>query len=225
MRLLIAEDEFELLRSLKAVFERNKYTVDTVENGLDAYLYAARGHYDGIILDVMMPNLNGIKVVSKLREDGIKTPVLLLTAKSEIEDRVTGLDAGADDYLTKPFAVSELLARVRAMLRRKDDFIPNQLRFGDLVLDPTTYTLCCGEKTQRLSGKEFQIMEFFMQHPQQILQTAQLMEHIWGWESDADVSVVWVNVSNLRKKLNQLDTQVMLRTNPGIGYSLEKKDA
>lgn len=225
MRILVAEDEYELARTVRIMLERNKYAVDLVGNGADAYVYAKNGSYDGIIMDIMMPRLDGIEVLKRLRAEGITTPVLFLTAKSEIEDRVTGLDAGADDYLTKPFAWDELLARVRAMLRRRDDFIPDVLRYEDLVLDSGTFTLKCGEKSQRLSSKEYQVMELFLKNPQRVLQTAQLMEHVWGWDSEADVSVVWVNVSNLRKKLANLGTCVVLKTRQGIGYSLEKKDA
>ena len=223
MRLLLAEDELELAKSLKTVLERNKFSVDVVDNGADVLEYTQACQYDGIILDIMMPVLDGITVLQTLRKQGCTTPVMLLTAKAEIDDRVIGLDAGADDYLTKPFALSELLARVRAMLRRRNDYIPDVLQAGNLKLDKSTFELQCDGRKIRLGGREFQMMELFLTNPHRVFQTAQLMDRIWGWDSDADVSVVWVYVSNLRKKLTKLNASVEIHTIPGVGYSLETK--
>ena len=189
MRLLIAEDDPKLLKSLVHIFEMNHYAVDGVDNGTDAYDYASSGEYDGLVLDVMMPREDGITVLKKLRRNGINTPTLFLTARTEIEQRIEGLDAGADDYLPKPFSTGELLARVRAMLRRKDNFTPDLLSFGELVLNRSTYELVYGENSLSLSGKEFQVMEMLMQHPNIILTAEQIITHIWGWNTDVDISV------------------------------------
>lgn len=223
MRLLLAEDDPKLLKSLKHIFESSQYLVDGVSDGTDALAYAQTGEYDGLVLDIMMPGMDGVEVLKKLRSQGISTPALFLTAKTEVYQRVEGLDAGADDYLPKPFSTQELLARVRAMLRRKDQFIPDQLTFLGLTLNRSTYELSCGEKKQPLSGREFQIMEMFLESPGAVITTDQFMSHIWGWNSDADVSVVWVHISNLRKKLVKLGTPVEIRFIRGAGYILEGK--
>ena len=221
MRILIAEDDPKLLKSLKHIFESNQYLVDAVQCGTDALAYAETAEYDGLVLDIMMPGLDGIEVLKRLRAQGISTPALFLTAKGEVEQRVEGLDAGADDYLPKPFSVSELLARVRAMLRRKDHFTPDLLVFGSLVLNRSTYELSCAERKQTLSGREFQIMEMLMQRPGCIVTTDRFMDHVWGWDSEVDVSVVWVHISNLRKKLAALQAPVEIRFLRGAGYLLE----
>lgn len=220
MKLLIADDEKDLTKALRILFEHNNYTVDTVDNGNDAYDYASEGDYDGIILDVMMPGMNGIKVLGALRASGNKTPVLLLTAKNEVEDRVEGLDAGADDYLPKPFDTKELLARVRAMLRRKDNYTGEVKSFGKLELNLATYELSSEGKSVRLQSREFQMMEMLMGSKGIVVSTEQFMEHIWGWESDADVSAVWVYISNLRKKITELKAPVTIKAVRGVGYSL-----
>ena len=221
MRILIAEDDPKLLKSLKHIFESNQYLVDAVQCGTDALAYAETSEYDGLVLDIMMPGLDGIEVLKRLRAQGISTPALFLTAKGEVEQRVEGLDAGADDYLPKPFSVSELLARVRAMLRRKDHFTPDLLVFGSLVLNRSTYELSCAERKQTLSGREFQMMEMLMQRPGCIVTTDRFMDHVWGWDSEVDVSVVWVHISNLRKKLAALQAPVEIRFLRGAGYLLE----
>jgi two-component system response regulator ArlR len=223
MRLLLAEDERALSRALVTILERNKYSVDAVYNGRDAFDYAVSGNYDGLILDIMMPGMDGVEVLRRLRAQGSDTPAIFLTAKSEIDDRIVGLDAGADDYLPKPFDMGELLARVRAMLRRKTSFQPDVLSFGGLELDRQAYTLSCGGKSMRLSGKEFQMLEMLMESPKMVISPNQFMEHIWGWNSDADISVVWVYVSNLRRKLTELGAGAEIRAKRGIGYSLEEK--
>ena len=218
---MIAEDELDLAEVLTAFFEKNQYTVDAVHDGAAALDYAVTGEYDAIILDIMMPKLSGLAALTRLRDAGVSTPVMLLTAKGEKDDRVTGFNAGADDYLPKPFAPDELLARVRAMLRRAGDYKPTVLRFGDLELDCGNSTLRCGERTERLSGREFEVMELFMRAPRVILSAERVMERVWGWDAEAEINVVWVHISNLRKKLTSVGSSVTIRASRGLGYSLE----
>ena len=221
MRLLIAEDDPKLLKSLVHIFETNHYVVDGVGDGSLAFDYASSGEYDGLVLDIMMPGMDGINLLKKLRKDGVTTPALFLTAKTETYQKIEGLDAGADDYLPKPFATGELLARVRAMLRRKDNFVPDLLRFGDLSLNRSTYEISYNGAIQSLSGKEFQVMEMLMQQPGMIVTAEQLITHIWGWETDVDTSVIWVHISNIRKKLDVLSAPVAIRFVRNAGYILE----
>lgn len=221
MRLLIAEDDPRLLKSLVHIFRLNHYMAEGVDNGSDALDYASTGEYDGIVLDIMMPGMDGIAVLQQLRRQGITTPVLFLTARSEVYQRIEGLDAGADDYLPKPFDTAELLARVRAMLRRKENFTPDLLTCGNLQLNRSTYELSCNGNTQTLSGKEFQVMELLMLHRGQILSTEQFLTHIWGWDASVDTSVVWVHISNIRKKLDAIGASVRIRFVRGAGYVLE----
>lgn len=223
MRLLIAEDDPRLLKTLVHIFESNKFIADGVLNGEDALFYARTEEYDGLVLDIMMPGLDGIQVLQKLREMNITTPALFLTARTEVEQRVEGLDAGADDYLPKPFATSELLARVRAMLRRKDNYVPDLLTYNDVVLNRSTYQLVYHGQAQTLSGKEFQIIEMLMQKPGIVIPTDQFMTHIWGWDSNVDTSVVWVHISNLRKKISATGAPVEIRFVRNAGYVLEEK--
>lgn len=204
MRLLIAEDDLRLLRSLAHIFETEGYLVDAVARGDDALAYAESGEYDGLVLDIMMPGRDGVSVLQPLRERGISTPALFLTAKDGVAERVQGLDAGADDYLAKPFSTSELLARVRAMLRRKDTYTPDLLEACGLVLDRSTFELSAGSERLSLSAKEYQIVEFFMNHAGMIISADKVLTHIWGWESDVSMSVLWVHISNIRKKLAAL---------------------
>ncbi len=221
MRLLIAEDDAKLLKSLQYIFESNKYTVDAVSNGIDAYDYAHTDEYDGIVLDIMMPGMDGVEILHRLRREGISVPVLFLTAKTEVADRVDGLDAGADDYLPKPFSTQELLARVRAMLRRKDNYTPSLLKVGELTLNRSTYELSLAGKSCPLSGREFGIMEMLMERPSFVVTSDDFLSHIWGWESDVDVSVIWVHISNIRKKLIAMNAPVEIRFVRGAGYKLE----
>ena len=221
MRLLIAEDDPKLGKALKHILEGQKYMVDAVSNGTDALAYAETEEYDGLVLDIMMPGMDGIEVLKALRAKGISTPALFLTAKTEVYQRVEGLDAGADDYLPKPFATAELLARVRAMLRRKENYVPDLLQAGPLVLNRSTCELSCGGKTQVLSGREFQIMEMLMQRPNFVVSADELMAHVWGWSSDVDISVVWVHISNVRKKLAALNAPVVIRFIRNAGYIME----
>lgn len=250
MRLLLAEDEKELSNALTAILKHNNYSVDAVYNGQDALDWALSGNYDGIILDIMMPKRNGLEVLRELREKGMDTPVLMLTAKAEVEDRIAGLDTGADDYLPKPFATGELLARVRAVTRRRTEFARNQLSFGGVVLDRGTFELFAGSAGPvgpaeaageagagpvgsaedksgetavfRLASKEFQILEMLMTNPNRLISTEQFMERIWGYDAEAEVNVVWVYISNLRKKLAAIDPNIGIRASRGAGYMLEE---
>ena len=221
MKLLFAEDDPDVTRRVVAILERNNYVVDAVDNGLDAYDYIMEGDYDAAVLDVMMPKMNGDEVVRRIRKEGRTIPVMLLTAMDEIEDRISGLDAGADDYLTKPFASGELLARVRALLRRSQSFTPDVIRFKDIALDCTTYRISCGKKQAALPKKTFQIAEMFMRSPGVILSAEKLMEHIWGWDTEAEINVVWVGISTLRKALTEIGSEVRIRMVRGAGYVME----
>ena len=221
MRILIAEDDPKLLKSLVHIFELNHYSVDGVDNGIDAFDFASSDEYDGLVIDIMMPGMDGVTMLKKLRSKGITTPALFLTARTEIDQRIEGLDAGADDYLPKPFSTGELLARVRAMLRRKDNFIPDMLTFGALSLNRSTYELVCNGKTQSLSGKEFQVIEMLMRNPNSIVTAEQIITHVWGWDTNVDMSVVWVHVSNIRKKLDALLAPVSIKFVRNAGYMLE----
>ncbi|MGN0629019.1 MAG: response regulator transcription factor [Oscillospiraceae bacterium] len=223
MRLLIAEDDPRLLKTLIHIFESNKFIVDGVSNGGDALAFAQSEEYDGLVLDIMMPCMDGIEVLSQLRKMNVTTPALFLTARAEISQRVEGLDAGADDYLPKPFAASELLARVRAMLRRKDNYVPDLLSFGGAVLNRTTYQFIYDGNSAGLCGKEFQILEMLMQSPKAVIPTERFLTHIWGWDSDADPSVVWVHISNLRRKIGAVGAPLEIRFARGAGYVLEEK--
>lgn len=224
MRILIAEDDPRLLKTLIHIFESNKFVVDGVSNGEDALAYAGSEEYDGLILDIMMPGLDGIQVLRKLRKMNVTTPALFLTARTEVDQRVEGLDAGADDYLSKPFATSELLARTRAMLRRKDNYVPDLLTYNNVVLNRSTYQLVYNGTQQTLSGKEFQIIEMLMQKPGIIVPTDQFMTHVWGWNANVDTSVVWVHISNLRKKICAIHAPVEIRFVRNAGYVLEGCD-
>lgn len=223
MRILIAEDDPKLLKSLLRIFELNNFSADGVSNGNDALTYAQTQAYDGLILDIMMPGMDGIYVLQQLRSMNITTPALFLTARTEVSQRVEGLDAGADDYLPKPFSTSELLARVRAMLRRKDNYVPDLLVCKNVILNRSTYQLSCKNSVQLLSGKEFQIMELLMQQPACIVPTEALMTRIWGWDTDVDTSVVWVHISNLRKKISAIHAPLEIRFIRNAGYVLEEK--
>lgn len=224
MRLLIAEDDRDISKALGMILEKNNYSVDSVFNGKEAYEYAVSDNYDGIILDIMMPELDGIEVLTKLRSERISTPILLLTAKAEVDDRVAGLDAGADDYLAKPFAISELLARLRAMLRRKGEFQPDILEFKSVTLNKATYELGYNDKYVRLASREFQMLEMLMKMPGQVIPTDQFMDKIWGWDSEVEVSIVWVYISNLRKKFATIQAPIEIHAIRGVGYCMGAKD-
>ena len=197
MKILIAEDDTRLLKSLLHIFALNKFSADGVSDGKEALEYALTGEYDGLVLDIMMPRMDGIEVLKALRKENITTPALFLTARTEVSQRVDGLDAGADDYLPKPFSTAELLARVRAMLRRKENYTPELLTFGGLTLNRSTYEILCHTKRQALSGKEYQILEMLMEKQGMIVTAEQFLTHIWGWNTEIDTSSVKVHISNL----------------------------
>lgn len=223
MRLLLAEDERELSNALSVILRHSHYSVDVVDNGADALDYALGGDYDGLILDIMMPKMDGLQVLKALREQGISTPALFLTAKTEVDDRIRGLDTGADDYITKPFDMGELLARVRAMTRRGDAYTPQVLRVGNLTLDRGTYEMAVDRQRIRLGNKEFQMLEMLMTTPRRLISTDQFLERIWGWDAEAENQVVWVYISGLRKKLASLKAGVEIRAVRGVGYALEER--
>ena len=221
MRILFAEDDRDISKAVQTLLERSGYSVDVVFNGQDALDYIEAGDYDGVILDWMMPKRSGIDVLQTIRSEGISTPALILTARDAVEDRVTGLDTGADDYLPKPFAASELLARVRAMLRRKEEFKPDVIRFADVELDKSAMSWSCDGKSVRLNNKAFQLMDMLVEHPGAVLSISQIMERIWGWDSESEINVVWVNISFLRKKLSELGAHANIKAVRGVGYTLE----
>lgn len=223
MRILMADDEMEIAKALKLLLEKQKFTVDTVFNGEDAWMYLQQMDYNVVILDIMMPGMDGLEVLSRMRAEKMVVPVLLLTARGELEDRVAGLNAGADDYLPKPFAVSELIARVKALSRRSMNYANCVLSVGNLELNCNSYELSTGQKAVRLNNKEYQMMELFMNHPKHIFSAGHMMEKIWGSDSDADMDVVWTYIGFLRKKLRDLGTDVEIRTVRGAGYVLEER--
>ncbi len=221
MRLLLAEDEKELSKALVTIFKHNNYSVDAVYNGCDALDYLETELYDGVILDIMMPGMDGISVLKSIRARGNSVPVLLLTAKSEVDDKVLGLDSGADDYLAKPFAVKELLARVRAMTRNKEIACDSVLRFHDISLNCSTFELASDTMSFRLANKEYQMMEMLMSNPGRLISTERFLDKIWGYDSEAEINVVWVYISYLRKKLTALKSEVQIKASRNLGYSLE----
>lgn len=224
MKLLFAEDDPDVSRSVTALLTRSHYSVDPVYNGNDALTYLTDGDYDACIMDIMMPGMNGDEVVRKARAAGSQVPVIMLTAMGEVEDRINGLDAGADDYLAKPFDGGELLARIRALLRRHESYSPDSVTYGDLTLNRSTFALSCHEKSVSLSNKSFQMMEMLMLSPGRIISVDEFMQHIWGWDSESEINVVWVNISTLRKQLSAMDSKTAIKVVRGAGYRLEKTD-
>lgn len=224
MRILIADDEQGIAKALKVILEKSKFTVDAVFNGTDALDYIMSTPYDAIVLDIMMPGLDGLTVLSRAREAGIKTPVMLLTAKSEIADRVAGLECGADDYLPKPFATAEFVARVRALTRRSESYTHSVITVGATQLDSGRYELRCGDKSAALSNKEYQLMELFMRSPRRVFSTEHIMELIWGFDAEAETDVIWTYISFLRKKLRQIDSDAEIKTIRGAGYALDTRE-
>jgi len=222
MRLLLAEDERELSNALVTVLKRNNYTVDAVYDGEEATDYLETGVYDAVILDIMMPKKDGISVLKDLRAAGNRVPVMMLTAKAEIDDRVLGLDTGADDYLAKPFAMKELLARIRALCRRQTEIQDNRLVFSNMTLDRSSYELASQNGSLRLANKEFQMMELLMANPSQVISVEQFMDKIWGFDSEAEMNVVWVYVSYLRKRLTAVGAKAQIKAHRNQGYSLEE---
>ncbi len=224
MRLLLAEDEKELADALTVLLRHSNYSVDAVYNGEDALEYLRTGLYDGAILDIMMPKLDGITVLRTARAEGFSLPVLLLTARSETDDKVAGLDAGADDYLTKPFAIKELLARIRAMTRRTGESTSNVLSFGNVTLDRLTFEINTPDGSVRLSNKEYQMLEMLMSNRGQVISTERFMEKIWGYDTDTEQNVVWVYISYIRKKLAGIRADVKITAVRNLGYVLEKNN-
>lgn len=221
MRLLLAEDERSLARALTVLLRKNNYEVDAVYDGEEAMAYLGSGNYDGAILDIMMPKRDGIDVLCQLRRQGNRLPVLLLTAKSEVDDKVLGLDSGANDYLTKPFSTQELMARIRAMTRSQTGQFTSRLTFGNITLDQATFELSSPSGSFRLANKEFQMMELLMRNPRQLIPTERFLERIWGYDSDVELNVVWVYISYLRKKLAALRADIQIKVTRNAGYSLE----
>lgn len=221
MKLLYAEDEISMSEAVVDILTYHKYTVDAVYDGKEALDYARTEKYDGIILDIMMPGMDGTEVLRTLRREGCTTPVLLLTAKGEIEDRILGLDLGADDYLPKPFAMGELIARVRAMLRRKENFTPDVLRCGNLSLNIQNAELRCGEQFFILPKLEYQLMELLMLNQGIFLSSEDLLVRVWGYNTEAELGIVWVYLSYLRKRLTALNANVVIRARRNVGYTLE----
>lgn len=221
MKLLYAEDEEEMSEAVADILTYHKYTVDAVYDGEEALAYARMEQYDGIILDIMMPKKSGLDVLKELRMEGCRTPILLLTAKAEVEDRIEGLDLGADDYLPKPFVMGELLARVRAMLRRREQFTPNVLACGVISLNQSTYELSGNGKCFVLPNLEYRLMELLMLNQGTYLSSEDILVKVWGYDTDAEVGTVWVYISGLRKKLAALDENVQIRAKRNVGYTLE----
>ena len=223
MKLLLAEDEQSLSKALTAILEHNGYTVDAVYDGIEALEYLEMGEYDGVILDIMMPRMDGMTALQKIREKGNQVPILMLTAKSEVDDKVAGLDNGANDYLTKPFASKELLARIRAMTRTQTAAITSTLQFGNISLDQATKELSSPSGNFHLANKEFQVMELLISNPKNVIPTERIMEKIWGYDSNAELNVVWAYISYLRKKLTALNADIQIKATRNTGYSLEVK--
>ncbi len=224
MRILLAEDERSLSRAVVALLEKSNYSADAVYDGEEALAYLEAGNYDGVILDIMMPKMDGLEVLRQLREQGNPVPVLLLTAKSEVEDKVTGLDTGANDYLTKPFSTAELMARIRAMTRSQTGGqVTSRLTFGNITLDQTTFELSSSAGSFRLANREYQMMELLLRNPRQLIPTERFLERIWGYDSDVELNVVWVYISYLRKKLSALQANIQIKATRNVGYSLEER--
>ena len=223
MRILFADDDRELCRAARTLLEHEGYAVETVYNGSDALEMAETGSFDGIILDWMMPEMSGISVLDELRRNGITTPCLMLTARTEVEDRVAGLDTGADDYLSKPFNTTELLARLRAIIRRHEVYAPETVCFGDLTLNKGTMDLHCRDASVRLGNKAFRLLEMLMENPHRVFTIDQVINRVWGWDNETELNLLWVTVSQLRKKLTELGTSVVINAVRGVGYSLEEE--
>ena len=221
MRILYAEDEEALASAVTKILMKSNYSVDTVYDGVEALEYLENDVYDAVILDIMMPRLDGISVLKKLRAKGNLVPVLMLTAKGEVDDKVLGLDCGANDYLPKPFDYKELLARIRAMTRGQGS-ADSRLCFGNVTLDRASFELSSPTGSFKLVNKEFQVMEILMSNPRNIISVERLMEKIWGYNSDAEINVVWVYVSYLRKKLSSLGANIQIKVSRNAGYSLEE---
>lgn len=224
MRILLAEDEKSLSRAVVALLEKNNYSADAVYNGEDALAYLEAGNYDALILDIMMPKMDGLEVLRRLRQQGNAIPVLMLTARAEVEDKVAGLDTGANDYLTKPFSTAELMARIRAMTRSQArGQMSSRLTLGNITLDQTTFELSSPTGSFRLANKEYQMMELLLRNPRSLIPTERFLERIWGYDSEVELNVVWVYISYLRKKLAALQADIQIRAARNAGYCLEER--
>lgn len=223
MRILLAEDEKALSKALVTILQRNNYSVDAVYNGQSALDYLENGNYDIVILDIMMPKIDGLTVLKTVRKKGNLTPILLLTAKSEVDDKVEGLDAGANDYLAKPFHAKELLARIRAITRTQMGITNSKLTMGNVMLDQASFEISTPVGSYRLSNKEFQIFELMMSNPNQLISSERFLEKIWGYDSEAEINVVWVYISYLRRKLSALHANLQIKSIRNSGYLLELK--
>ncbi len=221
MHILLAEDEQAMADAIVAFLQYHQYTVDWVDNGIDAFEQAVRIPYDGLILDIMMPGMDGLTVLSRLRREGKTMPVLFLTAKGDLEDRIEGFERGADDYLPKPFDMTELLMRVRAMLRRRDTYHSDVVAFENMILDQSKCSLTVGNSTESLSRREYQLMEFLMNHPGIYFSADTLLDRVWGMDSFAEQGTVWVHISYLRKKMASLGAHAAIQSRRGVGYALE----
>lgn len=224
MRLLLAEDEKALANALATILKHNNYAVDTVYNGKDAVDYINTGIYDAVILDIMMPIMNGLEVLEEVRKQKNYIPIILLTAKSEVSDKVKGLDLGADDYLTKPFHSKELIARIRAITRRKQEIVSDVIEFEDISLNKMNYELTCNNNSMTLTSKEFQVLELLISNSNSIISIETIMDKIWGFDSEAEINIVWTYVSYLRKKLKLLNSKVNIQVVRNLGYRLEVKN-
>ncbi len=223
MRLLLCEDEVQLSNALVKILKHYNYSVDAVFDGEEAIEYINSCNYDAVILDIMMPKVDGLSVLKNIRQSGNTVPVIMLTAKSQVDDKVIGLDIGANDYLTKPFETKELLARIRAMTRTVSDSVSSILTAGNLKLNRKTFELYTESDSTKLAGKEYQMMELLMINKGQVIATERFMEKVWGYESEAEINVVWVNISNLRKKLTAINANVKIKATRNTGYSLEEE--
>ena len=222
MRLLLAEDEEAMAEAIVDYLEYHHYEADWANNGIDALERARMGTYDVLILDIMMPGMDGLTVLRTLRGEGDTTPVLLLTAKGEIRDKVQGFESGSDDYLTKPFAMEELRVRIDALTRRGQNYQGEQLSFEDLTLDKSGYAIRCGDRTVSLSHREYHLIELFIRNPHIYFSADTLLDRVWGMDADVEYGTVWVHISGLRKKLEALGADVEIRSKRGVGYALEE---
>ncbi len=222
MRILVCEDEISIAKALKVMLEKNKYTVDIVFDGLEALNYIQNNNYDVLVLDIMMPKMDGIELLKTIRNKNINTPILFLSAKSQINDKVLGLEMGADDYLTKPFSSSELLARIKALSRRSNFYTSSILKLGNTTLDLNTYNLSSLDKQSKLNNKEFQLLELFFKNPEKVFSSEHLMDKVWDIDSIADIDVVWTYIGFLRKKLKEINSNLEIKTIRGVGYCLKQ---
>lgn len=219
MKILLAEDEVSMARAVVRILEKNNYHADAVYNGIDAVNYLTNGDYDAVILDVMMPGMDGFAVLKKIRQMGINIPVIMLTARTDIDDKIFGLDSGANDYLTKPFDAKELLARIRAMTRSRVS-TDSRISFGNITLDRATFTLASPTGNCTLANKEYQMMEILLTNPTHVISGERFLEKVWGYDTEAEVNVVWVYISGLRKKLTALQADIQIKSARNAGYFL-----